>query len=295
MRSDGTLAPGWPVDGLRVTDNLEYDSAPRLSPDGQGGAYLGWDRGVCNQCLAVMQHVSGEAARFPGWPADGQAVPGEPRTGEPELVADGAGGAIVAWEDAGGRLRALRVAPDGPVPVLLALVSANAAADRVVLVWYGAEAAGRIARVERRSEGADWERLASLTADGEGRVRYEDRAVRAGTRYGYRLAYTMDGEERFTAETWVEVPAIGFALHGVNAQPVVGPLWVRFSLASAEPARLALHDLAGRLVVGREVGSLGPGAHRVELGGERHLPAGLYTLVLTQGTRRKAVRALILR
>lgn len=37
MQADGTLAPGWPVDGLLVTDNDGFDSFPSLAPDGTGG------------------------------------------------------------------------------------------------------------------------------------------------------------------------------------------------------------------------------------------------------------------
>ena len=91
------------------------------------------------------------------------------------------------------------------------------------------------------------------------------------------------------------MPALGFSLRGARPNPVAGPLGVEFSLGSADPARLALYDLAGRQVVAREVASLGPGVHRVELGRDARLPAGLYTLVLTQGERRAVARAVVLR
>lgn len=295
MRPDGSLHPGWPVDGLRVTDNDEFDGPSELAPDGLGGAYLAWDRGACNQCQAVVHRVTGAATLAPGWPANGQPVPGAPPTGSPEMVADDQGGTIVVWGDATRRLRALRYVNDGPVPVALALAGTEVEWDRVLLTWYGAEARGLTAWMERRTESTDWERLATLTADGTGTLRYEDRAVTAGTRYAYRLGYRDGTDELMTPATWVEVPALGFALGGVHPNPAVGPLVVGLSLASADPARLELYDLAGRQVLTREVGSLGRGTHRVQLGGEARLPAGLYTLVLTQGDRRAVARAVILR
>lgn len=295
VRGDGTLQPGWPVDGLRVTDNLEFDSGPELAPDGQGGAYLGWDRGACNECQAMVQHVTGAATLAPGWPAAGQAVPGAPRTGEPALVADDRGGAIVVWEDASGRLRALRLAPDGPTPALLALVSVEAAWDRVVLVWHGAETGGISVGVERRTEATDWTRLGPVGADGTGTLRFEDRDVRPGTRYGYRLAYRAGGEDQHTAEAWVEVPSLAFALHGAQPNPAAVDLVVGFSLPSADPAFLELYDLAGRQVLAHAVGARGPGRHRVDLTQRARLPAGVYTLVLTQGEHRATTRAVLLR
>ncbi len=294
VRSDGTLPPGWPENGLRVTDNTGFDALTSLAPDGLGGAYLGWVRGVCNQCQSIVQHVTGAPSVAPGWPAVGLAVPGPLRTGEPTMTADGRGGAIVVWEDSTRRLRALLYVADGPVPVLLSLVRAEAEWDRVRLVWEGAEA-GFTAWIERRTSGAEWERLASVSADGSGRIAYEDRAVVAGTRYAYRLAYHEGGELAHTPETWVGVAAPRFHLHGAQPNPVVGDLVVGFSLVSGEPARLELYDLAGRRVLAREVGTPGPGTHRFLLARGARLPAGLYTLVLSQGAARATARAVVLR
>ena len=68
-----------------------------------------------------------------------------------------------------------------------------------------------------------------------------------------------------------------------------------FSLASGAPATLELFDIAGRRVLSRAVGALGAGDHVVGLGGDRHLPAGVYLLRLSQGTRSVSRRALVTR
>jgi len=57
---------------------------------------------------------------------------------------------------------------------------------------------------------------------------------------------------------------------------------VWFTLPSRERAVLEVMDIAGRRVLRREVGSLGPGRHLVDLSASLRAP-GLYFLRLAQG------------
>jgi hypothetical protein len=95
----------------------------------------------------------------------------------------------------------------------------------------------------------------------------------------------------------VEVPpAPRLQLSGARPNPAVAPLVVAFALAGSEPARLDLRDIAGRGVLTREVGSLGAGAHVVNLAESRALPApGLYFLRLSQGADVRTARVVVLR
>jgi len=70
-------------------------------------------------------------------------------------------------------------------------------------------------------------------------------------------------------------------------------LQVSFSLPNAGPARLELIDIAGRRIAMREVGSLGAGAHVEPLNPDARVPAGLYWLRLTQGSRSLVTRAVV--
>ena len=285
--ADGARLPGWPVDGLRVTDNFQHDNGPDLAPDGQGGAYLCWEREIgAGGPLMVVQHLTGAGTVAAGWPAAGLTLP---------IAADGAGGAIVTWEHGSG-IRAQRLVVDGPVAVALSLVSVVAAPDRVALVWQGAEGAGLSATVERRGEDERWRALAVLEPDGRGRLAFVDRDVRAGSRYGYRLRYRDQGVERLTAETWVDVPAaLVLALEGFRPNPAVGPPAVAFTLPDASPARLELLDVGGRRILSREVGSLGPGRHLLRLDQGPPLAPGLYVLRLAQGGRLLIARGAVIR
>ena len=75
-----------------------------------------------------------------------------------------------------------------------------------------------------------------------------------------------------------------------KGQPVVA-----FSLPVAGPATLEVYDVQGRIVVRREVGSLGVGLHRVKLDARGALPAGVYSLRLRQGERQAITRAVVMR
>lgn len=78
-----------------------------------------------------------------------------------------------------------------------------------------------------------------------------------------------------------------------STQTLRGPLVASLALSSASPASLALFDVAGRRVVANEIGSLGPGPHRVLVA--KDLAAGLYWLVLRQQGVERKTRVVALR
>jgi hypothetical protein len=296
MGSDGARYPGWPVDGLRVTDNSALDGSPDLALDEMGGAYLSWDHYTTALGDRVMiQHLTGAGTVAMGWPSGGAEVPSDVSSGEMRIVEDRLGGAIVAWHRSDGTIRALRFSAEGPVAVQLSLVSVEAEPGLVRLTWFTSDATGLLATVERRATAGDWQRLADVSTDGTSRLVYDDRAVMPATRYGYRLAYRDGADLAYTTETWVEVPALRFALRGFTPNPAAGDPVVAFSLASYEPASIELYDLAGRLVLSREVGSLGTGSQSVRLEARGRLAAGVYTVRLRQGAQVAAARAVLIR
>jgi hypothetical protein len=292
---DGSIAPGWTTDGVQVTaneDGVRFDSA--IAPDGQGGSYLAWTHETSYDNLR-FQHLTPQGAVAFGWPPNGIGVGTSLSQTRPQIISDGKSGAIVTWEEPGGPY-AQRFVADGVVPVLLSLVNADAEAGRVRLTWYGAEAAGLSATVYRRTQASDWERRCSVSADGTGHVRFEDREVSPGERYAYRLRYLEAGAELFTAETWVEVPAATpLTLEGLRPNPAAGELRVWFTLPSAELASLELLDVTGRRLAQREVGALGAGGHLLRLEEARSLVPGIYWLRLRQGGRTLLARGVVVR
>ncbi|MBI1796523.1 MAG: hypothetical protein HYR74_05670 [Candidatus Eisenbacteria bacterium] len=180
------------------------------------------------------------------------------------------------------------LALDAPTATTVDLVSADATAERVRLVWsvFGAPQPG--ATVYRQSAGsAEW-RVLGTPAVSHDQLTYEDRAIAPGARYGYRLGVDEGGTETYSATTWVTVPAAGaaeLALGPAAAGADGRDITVTFTLPDDHAARLDLFDLGGRRLAGRDVGSLGAGEHRVALSDGRRLAAGVYLVRLTHENR----------
>ena len=86
-----------------------------------------------------------------------------------------------------------------------------------------------------------------------------------------------------------------FTLRVVTPNPTQQDLRVSFGLPDAQPARIEVFNVSGRLVAAREVGGLGPGFHAVTLGEQATLSSGVYIVRLTQGGRSLATRAVLVR
>lgn len=101
LRGDGTLAPGWPVGGIRIR-TPGYAEFPAVTSDGFGGAYVTWDNEnfATGIRAAYAQHLLGDGTVAPGWPAEGKVLNGLTTvSGAPYLTADGTGGAFFTWAD----------------------------------------------------------------------------------------------------------------------------------------------------------------------------------------------------
>jgi hypothetical protein len=182
---------------------------------------------------------------------------------------------------------------DITVPVEVSLVSAEAEPGVARLRWSVASGADTRWTVARRREDTPWQGVAGATADGRGDVRFEDRGVAAGGRYGYRLESPAGAT---FGEAWVEVPReTGFALLGARPNPA-GPhgLEVFFSLAEAGPVSVEVFDPAGRRVLARDLGTLEPGSHQVSLDRPAALRPGACFIRLRQGGRSRTQRAVVL-
>jgi hypothetical protein len=186
------------------------------------------------------------------------------------------------------------VTPNGPVATLASLVAIDAQPNRIRLTWFSANP-GLAATVYRRTANSDWASLGQITVDGTGYLRYQDSAVQTGTRYGYRLGIMDGGTEVFVGEAWATAEPPALALEGARPNPAVGgALAVAFTLSSAEAAKLELIDVTGRRLVARDVGSLGPGAHSVNLGEGTRIPPGIYLVRLSAAEQRLTRRVVAL-
>lgn len=291
LGADLTEHAGWPAEGVALNTMASGDGSAGIAPDGAGGAYACFRNGFGSTAPQGLygQHYAADGSVAPGWSATGYRLSG---TGQTAAIVRSGAGAIVAWDDSRSSYRgvyAQSLLTDGPVAAQLALVSASASDHGVALRWYAAEGAGLSATIERSENGAGFQFLAAITADGTGNLEYEDTAVTPGTRYGYRLRWREGAELRTSAETWIEVPrGLALALDAPSPNPSAGAVTLSITLPDARGATLGVFDLAGRRVASRDLAALGAGRHVVPLREAARLAPGLYVVELSQAgaTRR---------
>jgi hypothetical protein len=86
-----------PANGVAVSNAAGDQSGPQIVADGSGGAIIAWQDNRNGDFDVFVQRLNG--AGVPQWAANGVAVTGADDQINPHLVSDGAGGAIIAWED----------------------------------------------------------------------------------------------------------------------------------------------------------------------------------------------------
>ena len=302
LTSAGAVATGWPAEGVPLSSSATVRGyIQSLVSDGAGGAIAAWTdlRGSDEDVYA--QRVLATGVVDPAWTADGVAICTAAGNQEVDAITtDGSGGAILTLRDYADsnnpQIRAARLLVNGIVSTLASLVDAAVEPGRVRLHWYTADGSVTMATVERADAGGAFVPVGEITADGVGHLRFEDRNVKAGATYLYRLAVRDGATTSYLGQVTIHVPAaVSFGIDGFRPNPAQGQVSVVFALESASPARLELRDVAGRRVMTREVGMLGAGQHVLPLGQAAALPAGIYVLRLTQSGHEAVARAALVR
>jgi hypothetical protein len=106
QRVSASLAVRWTPDGVPVCAAPQDQRYPTLAADSTGGAFLAWedhrnDTPAVADVDVVAQHLTPAGDPAPGWPVDGVSLRRAPSNQTcPTAIADGAGGAFVAWAEA---------------------------------------------------------------------------------------------------------------------------------------------------------------------------------------------------
>jgi hypothetical protein len=279
----GVVAPGWPVDGLVVSPfpteagierPTNFDAATlglsSIVSDGAGGAFVAWTDHRSGNADVYLQHLVADGIAG-GWPADGLALSGAAGDQSlPTLAPDGSGGAFVAWEDrrfGEADVFAQHVLPDG------GLAHDWPEGGLGVCVAAGDQLAPVIATLDSNHGVVAWTDHRAEPANVYAGLASPDILMSVPT--------SPPGSSRLT-------------LRGAWPNPTAGALVVSFQLPSSAPASLTVLDVSGRRVIDREVGTLGPGNHVLDLGGNELRP-GVYMIRLVQAVDLRSVRVSVTR
>jgi hypothetical protein len=214
---DGSLAPGWPADGLAVCAAAGTQVLPTIAADGAGGVLVSWqDHRSGTEWDVYAQHVGGDGTT--AWAANGVQICGS--AGDqlyPGVAPDGAGGGILGWQDARcgtPQIFGSHVLADGSLPsgseltsIAVAATDAHADSGTIGITWSVTKGTlGSLpAHVYRQVDGTWKPSGANATNDG-GVLHYSDTGLIEGCTFGYALGIVNCGTEQLMGQTWVTTP-----------------------------------------------------------------------------------------
>jgi len=100
LLADGSLAPGWPLQGRAIASIAGDQLQPSIAADGSGGAWIAWTDSRTGADDIYFTHIAGD-----GTPRAGFVTGGKPLCAAPgiqdvvQAVADGEGGIYAVWLD----------------------------------------------------------------------------------------------------------------------------------------------------------------------------------------------------
>jgi flagellar hook capping protein FlgD len=257
VSSAGTIAPGWPVNGRLISIGGTDEVLPALASDGVGGAIVAWGGGNTGHHNSRAQHLLASGALDPAWPATGRSLGFTPSEATNQVIAsDGAGGAIIAWQQSDDVTE---------IDIFAQHVLSSGELDAAYPVDGRAVAA---------LPNLQHEPAIVATGAGGAIVAWMD------TRNG--IADNIFALQVLQAGT-VDVPGptglaeISFA--HPSPDPARGPVTLRYALPRAAAVRLAIFDITGRRVRELRSGMEPGGSHAIawDLRDERGAPVGVGT------------------
>lgn len=113
----GQVAEGWPAGGRPANTGLAEQTNPKITVDGQGGAYLAWSERTGRRLQLRLGRRAANGDSVSGWPAAGQPITDFFHTVRSISIAAGANGrAALVWQETDtlgvSSLQAARLAAD---------------------------------------------------------------------------------------------------------------------------------------------------------------------------------------
>ena len=277
QRLNSAGVPQWTANGAPVTQAASAQQNHSVCSDGAGGVFVAWeDEREVTPFYVWAQHVDATGAQV--WAHDGGKLCTQPSSA-PVIAPDGAGGAIVVWQD----LRA----GDALTRLYAQRYSSGGVAQWPV---FDGVAVGTSAGNHNQQS------ILPVGTGGAIVVWHDDHDQTSYITNNDVFAQNLNPDGTLGPPTTAVAPAAApasFALGRVEPNPSRGDLRVPLALPGGTPATLELFDLAGRRVAAREIAG-SPGAQAVALSAGNAAP-GVYSLVLRQGDRLASRRVVIAR
>ncbi len=264
--------PQWPANGVPICTAAGNQIYKTLVSDGMSGAILTWQdsRSGNNDIYAQRISASGTCQ----WPANGVALcaaAGDQLT--PMIATDGAGGAIVSWEDH----------RNPTVDIYAQRISAAGAPQ-----WTANGVGICTAPGDQHSP------TIASSREGGAVIAWSDQRGASYDIYAQRVG--ANGEIGPTVDDVSSGTPLSFALDPMSPNPTcASALRVHFTLPNSAAASLELLDVAGRRIAAHDVGSLGAGMHTLDLAEGHRVTPGLYLVRLRQGASTRMTRVAVLK
>jgi hypothetical protein len=215
----GVVDPAWPTNGRGISAAGVIESRPLAVSDGQGGAIVNW-QGFTVHLNMFAQHIQASGVVDPAWPAGGRALSHRDRVQDlAEIVPDGSGGAVVAWNDSND------------------VVAQHVLATGVLDAAYP-DGGRRLCDLD------DQRGDVALVATGAGGAIAAWTDTRNGKDTDIYAVQILEAEP-------LDVPGVGgpkAVFLASSPNPARGSLMLRFALPQEGEARLSIYDLSGRRV-----------------------------------------------
>jgi hypothetical protein len=307
VNASGTIQ--WTTDGVPLCAGIGYQERPQIISDGVGGAIVTWgDYRSGNPDIYAQRVNASGVIPDSSWVPDG--VPLCAAVGDqyyPQIASDGAGGAIVAWEDlrCGSWIYAQRIRASGDI-VATALQNYSAAmvGASIRITWAVSEIDEGARFLISRASGPGWNYMA---LEGAAIVKerlsftFTDSDCLPGSTYKYRVECEVEGTlRRVLFETAaITMPPLPVTLYQNHPNPFNPQTVIRFYLPEAQEILLDVYDVAGERVARIAAGRKEKGYHEVRWDGRNSsgevCSSGVYFSRLKAGKSTISRKMLIMR
>jgi hypothetical protein len=328
QRVDSLGNKQWGDNGVTITE--AGSDLPRMVSDGAGGAVIAWMSSPSGYDVILAQRVGPTGNAM--WTANGVALcVGSHRASNAAIASDGAGGAIVTWDDGRGwpdsDIYARRVNSSGTVlwtdegvavctadgPQANVQITSDGVGGAIV-IWEDYRTFSDIYTQRVDADGTrlwtengvaistalDYQSIPQIASDGDGGAiatwcDYRDVSTTSSDVYAQRIS----AGGAVAAVAAPVSPTMGRMLVQNAPNPFGSGTALRFHLPSAGQARLSIYDVNGRLVRVLVDGELPAGGHETVWDGRdtsgRGMGSGTYFARLLAGRRGQTLRIALVR